>query len=194
VAAHHHHHPAVAAAVTAGSPAQARFCQRYQPAAPLCHALDKHMRCTALCPCSLRITSQCPCFGAFRWCLCMPPPESCRPSLDARGCMLLHRCCLQVPVVPGESVPDGVARIEAVTSAGIADTTAGVDLAVGIMDSGIVSGNAMQHTCMEQPALPPCMSCSCACFCGRRRGHMCAASAWSNQQCLCVCRTARTQI
>ncbi|WIA10053.1 hypothetical protein OEZ85_010263 [Tetradesmus obliquus] len=43
----------------------------------------------------------------------------------------------KVPVVSGETVPDGVRRIEAVTAAGIADTTTGVDVTVGVMDSGV---------------------------------------------------------
>jgi hypothetical protein len=42
-------------------------------------------------------------------------------------------------VVPGEQVPDGVRRVEAPTSAGIADMTAGVEVVVGVMDSGVVS-------------------------------------------------------
>lgn len=66
-------------------------------------------------------------------------------SINLPDAYLLHRtvtfavCQVQVPVVSGETVPDGVRRIEAVTAAGIADTTTGVDVTVGVMDSGVVS-------------------------------------------------------
>jgi hypothetical protein len=62
-----------------------------------------------------------------------------------------HLWCLQVPVVPGEQVPDGVRRIEAVTSAGIADMTAGVEVVVGVMDSGVVSAaTSNMHWLVQQ--------------------------------------------